>query len=123
MPGFDLTRDHVRVALRDVVLDIQLGLHPWERHPERPTRIVVNVEMFAYRANGQTPFIDYDRVRNVLKTWPKRPHTDLLETLLEELAALCFEEPLVAAVNLRIAKPDIFNEATAAEVSLYQSRP
>ncbi len=38
---------HIRVVLRDVETEAHVGLHPWERHPERPTRLIVNVEMFA----------------------------------------------------------------------------
>lgn len=120
--SFDFGRDHVRVALRDVTVDVPVGLHPWERHPERPTRLIVNIDMFAYVTNGITPFIDYDPIRDALKSWRDRPHTDLLETLLDELAALCLAEPLVDSCRVTIAKPDIFNEMAAAEVTLFRSR-
>lgn len=120
--GFDATRDHVSVALQGVVVEAQVGLHPWERHPERPTRLIVDVEILAYCEDGGPPFIDYDRIRDYLKTWATRPHTDLLETLLEDLAAQCLAAPQAAACRVRIAKPDIFNEAAAASVTLYRSR-
>ncbi len=47
-PLWDASRSHVKVMLRDVVVEVQVGLHPWEQHPERPTRLLVNVEMYAH---------------------------------------------------------------------------
>ncbi len=116
---WDAKADHVRTFLKDVQTEAQIGLHPWERHPERPTRLVVNVEMFAHGA----AFLDYDPVRTAIRAWPGRPHTDLLETLAEELVAVCFADPLVEACRVSVVKPDIFNEAGAAGVEFYRLRP
>src|SRR5471030_1075900 len=91
---------HIRVILRDIVTEAHVGLHPWERHPQRPTRLVVNVEMFApltgpLSAETEGSIVDYDPVRDALKALPARPHTPLLETLLHELVELCFRNPRV----------------------------
>jgi dihydroneopterin aldolase len=112
----------VRVVLRDVQTEAQVGLHPWERHRERPSRLVVNVEMFAPTPGGDTPFLDYDPIRSALKAWPAREHTDLLETLAEELVGLCLANPLVHACRVSVMKPDIFAEAAAAGVELFRVR-
>lgn len=121
------TRDFIRVMLRDIVTEAHVGLHPWERHPQRPTRLLVNIEMFA-ALNGSAGaigegLIDYDPVRAALKSWPSRPHTDLLETLVDELVELCFHHPAVTACKVSVLKPDIFNEAAAAGVEVYRIRP
>ncbi len=124
---WDPSRSHLRVVLRDVVTEVSLGLHPWERHPERLTRVVVNVEMFAplpagLAAEAPGGIVDYDQIRAVLKQWPVRPHTKLLETLLAELVDLCFAQPRVEACRVSIVKPDIFNEAAGAGVEAYVRR-
>ncbi|HTR16926.1 MAG TPA: dihydroneopterin aldolase [Acetobacteraceae bacterium] len=123
---WDGSRDYIRVMLRDVQAEAHVGLHPWERHKERPTRLIVNVEMFApldaAQAEGEAPFIDYDHVRAALLDWPNRPHTPLLETLAEEVVQLCFRNPRVTACRVSVLKPDIFNEAAAAGVELYRVR-
>ncbi len=111
--------NHTRVMLKDIQTEAHIGLHPWERHPERPTRLLVNVELFAQG----TAFLDYDPIRAALKTWPTKPHTDLLETLAEELVTLCFANPRVEACRVSVVKPDIFNEAGAAGVEFYRLRP
>ena len=127
-PLWDGARSHVKVMLRDVVVEVQVGLHPWERHPERPTRLIVNVEMYAHseaRGVGGDPngFIDYDPIRAALKAWPARPHTPLLEELVEELVQLCLGNPVVEACRVSVVKPDIFNEAAGAGIEVYRLRP
>jgi len=121
-PAWDPNRSHVRVLLRNVQTEAHVGLHPWERHPERATRLIVNVELFAPGAPAQGVFIDYDPIRDAIKSWPARPHTDLLETLAEELVALSFATPQVQACRVSIVKPDIFNEVEAAGVEFFRVR-
>ena len=127
--GFDWRHagDHVRVLLSDVAVDVRIGLHPWERHPERPTRLIVNVEMFAAwplpKTGADGGFIDYDRVRDHVAGWRDRDHVELLETLVEELIGVCFSLSPVEACRVRITKPDIFPEAAAAGVEIFRRRP
>ena len=120
---WDWSRSYTRTILRDVLTEASVGLHPWERHPERPTRLLVNVEMFAH-ADDVTPgaYIDYDPVRAAIAAWPGRAHTDLLETLVEELIARCFDNPRVEACRVSVVKPDVFNEAAGAGVEAYRIR-
>ncbi|MFT3811285.1 MAG: dihydroneopterin aldolase [Micropepsaceae bacterium] len=125
-PLWDAARSYQRVLLRDLVTEVPLGLHPWERHKERPQRIVVNVELFAHTNGpfgGRETIVDYDEIRNELKRWRERDHVELIETLLEELVALCFRNARVEACRVSIMKPDIFNEAGGAGVEAYRVRP
>jgi len=114
--------DSVRVFLKDVVVDLSVGLHPWERHPERPTRLVINVEMFADWPLADGAFINYDHVRQRILSWAGRPHVELLETLAEEVISACFELPLVQACKVQVTKPQVFNEAAGAGVEIFRKR-
>ena len=124
---FDPNRDHVRVILRDVHVEISIGLHPWEQL--RPQRLVVNVELWAYAAPRYTAqdtslIVDYDRLRNhIREEWPKRGHVPLLEPLADELLDICFAGPRVAAARVRLEKPDIFSEARGVGIELYRRNP
>lgn len=112
--------------LEDVELWVRCGLHPWERHAERPNRLLVSVALYtSTRFDPATGagYLDYDRVRDHLKTWPGRPHVDLLETLLAGLSDFAFEDPLVEACRVKVVKPDIFPEARAAGVEWFRRRP
>ena len=67
-------------------------------------------------------FVDYDPIREALQSWPQRPHTPLLETLVDELAELCLTHPHAAACRVSVMKPDIFNEAEGVGVEVYRVR-
>ena len=125
-PRWDPNSSHIRVLLRGMRTQAHVGLHPWERHPQRPSALLVSVEMLAPTDGavdtGTVPDIDYDLVRDAVRHWPTRPHTDLLETLAEELVAVCFSIPAVQACRVSVEKPDIFNEADAAGVELFRVR-
>lgn len=125
--GFDLSRDHQRVFLRDLEVVVKVGVHPWEKHPEHPTRLLVSVELFAALGDPGThtgaSLIDYDRIRDAIRTWSARSHVAYLETLVEDAVALCFENARVVACRVSIAKPDIFNDAAAVGIEMYRRRP
>jgi len=118
---------YVRMMIRDLVTEVRLGLHPWERHPEKPQRIVVNVELYAAPQTGRykhvSSVVDYDYIREALRKWPRRRHTVFIETLLEELVTLCFKDKRVKAARVSIFKPDIYNEAAGAGVEIFRVRP
>jgi dihydroneopterin aldolase len=124
---FDPERDHIRMVMRDLVVEIGIGLHPWEEL--RPQRLVVNVEAWAYVGAPYTDedaeaILDYDHIRDVIREeWPRRAHVKLLEPLAEELIQLCFAHGAVAAARVRLEKPDIFSEAQGVGIELYRRNP
>jgi dihydroneopterin aldolase len=117
--------DRIEVKLNNVVVECRCGVHPWEKHPERPNRLSISVTLFAVlnsRRIAEFGYIDYDRIRDFLKTFPARPHTDLLETILDEIVERCFADERVDACRVSILKLDIFNEADSAGVEVYRTR-
>ena len=118
---------YARMMIRDLVTEVRLGVHPWERHTEKPQRIVVNVELFADNigrpSEGLSSIVDYDYIREAIRVWPSREHTVLIESLLEELVELCFRDARVKACRVSVLKPDVYNEAAGAGVELYRVRP
>ena len=118
---------YARMIVRDLVTYVRLGLHAHERHPDKPQRIIVNVEMFGdgkshLQGEGLASVIDYDPIHTAIQDWPQRPHVFLIETLLEELIVLCFRDPRVRACKVSIVKPDIYDAAAAAGVEIYRVR-
>jgi len=118
--------DYLCARLRRVEVEVHVGLHPWELHPEKPTRLWVDVDLYMYdpprQPTGLYEVIDYDRVRNYLRGWESRPHTPLLETLAAELIEFSFEDERVDAVRVSLLKPDIFNETNGAGVEMFRRR-
>lgn len=122
---WDADRDYVRILLDNIRTEARVGLHPWERFAEHPNPLRVTIELFAHSPQPETEavFMDYDPLRAALRDWPNRPHTDLLETLAEELVGLCFSLPRVEACRVSVQKTAIFNEIEAVGVELYRRHP
>ena len=118
--------DYLRVVLKDVVVEARCGLHPWERFPERPNRLRISVDLFLRLPPGRLDpaknFVDYDSLRDFLRSFPSRPHVDLLETLVDDIVGKCFEDPRIAACRVSVLKPDIFNETDAAGIEVFRTR-
>src|SRR5436853_5379840 len=92
--------DRVVVKLKNVLVEVACGVHPWEQYPERPNRLSINVSLFArldQRRLEHFGYIDYDRIRAFLKDLSRRPHTPLLETLLDAVVEQCFVDARVEA--------------------------
>ncbi len=97
------------LALREVPLEVRLGVYPHER--ERAQRILVDVELWRrmdrFEGTSLAECLDYDRIhRWLVETWPTRPHTELLEQLAEDLITKCLEDPRVTWCRVRIRKPE-----------------
>jgi dihydroneopterin aldolase len=132
MSGFtslwDASASYERVALEDLTVELQVGVNQWERAPGKAQRVLVTVEMFRHRGpftgSSVADCINYDRVyRHITARWtPARAHIDLLEPLLEELVAVCFEDARVEACRVAIRKPHVYNGYAVPTVEVYRLR-
>ncbi|MGB0720436.1 MAG: dihydroneopterin aldolase [Bdellovibrionales bacterium] len=118
---------YVKIIVKNMVVDVRIGLHAHERENDRTQRVIVNVELFTdpkgYLDNPQPDtIIDYDYIYNAITAWAQKPHVLLIETYLGELVDLCFEHSKVEAARVSITKPDIFEEVEQVGVEVYASR-
>lgn len=114
-----LNGDYTAAVLEDIEVHVRCGLHAFEY--ERPNRLRVSVWQYGRLKDGE--FIDYDLMRNAIVGWQSRDHVELLETLLNDIMATAFANPLVLACRARIVKPDIFPETQHAGVEMVRYRP
>lgn len=110
-----------RIAIR-----AKIGVAPFERHEGHFQRLTVSVVL--YRRGRELPVqdlsacMDYDRIYRHVMGWEQRPHTDLLETLIEELVGVCFEDATVEACQVSLRKPDIYHNVRGAAVTFHRWR-
>jgi dihydroneopterin aldolase len=122
---WDSTGDWQCLALRSVTLDVRIGAYDAEK--VSPQRISVDVELWR-RGGGPPPrsladCLDYDRIyRWIVDSWPSRPHTELLETMAEELVTKALEDPRVEACRAVIRKLDAYGGVGWPEIELRRRR-
>lgn len=115
---------YIRVFVDELSVDVRIGLHPWEKKPQR---LLVNVSLYGdpvsyLSGTDKKTIFDYDRIRNTVREWPGRPHTDLVETYARELIEVAFSFKKVEAALVSINKADVFPDAKGAGVEVFMTR-
>jgi len=123
---FDGARSYHVTELRDVLIRAKVGAADFEKHPDHYQRLLVSTELF--RHGGPNPAerldecVNYSPIYRFILSWEQRPHTDLLESLAEELIDVCFHDETVEACRVSLKKPDIYHNAGSAGICLYRRR-
>lgn len=122
VPGGDV----VTTMLREVPVSVRVGIAPKERRAAQ--RLLVTVEMVSVPPAGGyhsiADCVDYDRVFGYVRdVWPTRPHTDLLEQLVEDLLAFVFQDVKILRARVLLIKPDIYPGSARAGVERLAHRP
>lgn len=103
---------------------IGIGIHAVER--AAPQRILVSVWLYCdygtRPADAIEAVVDYDFLREGIRSMTAGRHIELQETLCEEIAALALRDPRVRGVRVRSVKPDIYPDA-AIGCEIVRTRP
>ncbi len=123
----DRERSWQRIGLEGVTVQMKVGAAAFEQHPDYRQPLVIDVDLFRFgggiRVAGLADTLDYDRLyRELHHGWPARDHTDLLETLAEDLLAFCFDDPRVDAARVRLRKPAIYGGVATPVVEMFRLR-
>ena len=108
------------VFIRDLTLACRIGVH---RHEQtRTQRVRINLDL-AVRDDRDlqdelAKVLCYEKIANAVREVVSRRHIKLLETLAEEIAAICLEDGRVRSVRVRVEKLDIFSDASSVGVEI-----
>ncbi len=113
---------HLRhVFIRDLVLTCSIGVHKHER--KKPQRVRFNVDLGVLE-NDQ-PLRDdlanvvcYEEIATGIRGIVASGHVNLVETLAEDVASMCLQDPRIRSVRVRVEKLDIFSDATSVGVEI-----
>ncbi|MGI8723976.1 MAG: dihydroneopterin aldolase [Methyloceanibacter sp.] len=108
-----------RVFVHDLVLDCEIGVYTNEKGVTQRVRFSVDVDLTpaasALDHNIERTF-DYDLIIKGIKGIVAHGHISLVETLAEDVAALCLAHPRTATVTVRIEKLDKEPGAVGVEI-------
>jgi dihydroneopterin aldolase len=126
MPIADAAKGIRHLFVHDLVLACRIGVHPHER--DRPQKVRLNLDLAVAETSSPprdelAEVVDYaalvERVRNALGT----SHVNLVETLAEQIAAICLEDPRVRSARVRVEKPNAIADAAAVGVEIERINP
>lgn len=120
----DVPESHACIFVREMRVNIRIGLHAREAKPQP---VVVNVELYADPVKylgvvSEENIIDYQTIHDAVMEWPGRAHVKLVETYVRELLDLAFGFPDVIAAKVSLSKAEIFPAAEGAGVEVFMMR-
>ena len=112
-----------RLFLRDYEVNINIGVHDFEKRGEQ--RVLINVDLFVPLALS-TPHtdklhevLDYDFMRRSIAERVSRGHIHLQETLADDVLQLMLAHPQVKAARVSTEKPDVYPDCEAVGVEVF----
>jgi 7,8-dihydroneopterin aldolase/epimerase/oxygenase len=121
---FELQQQCRKIFLKNYVLPINIGVHDFEKVAAQ--RIVINVELYVSlkqstpSADDLGEVLDYDFIRETLKTIVAKGHIQLQETLCDTFITALMANPLVIAARVSSEKPDVYPDCEAVGIEIFR---
>ncbi|MBT3556390.1 MAG: dihydroneopterin aldolase [Rhodospirillales bacterium] len=117
----DAARGLYHVFVRDLIVPCSIGIYDFEK--EAPQNVCVNIDLAVHDAVSSVDdehenIVCYEKVADGAREIMTRGHINLVETLAEEVAAMCLTNDRVCSVRVRIEKPDILPDAASVGVEI-----
>jgi FolB domain-containing protein len=110
-----------KVIIKDLVARGIIGLNDWER--EKPQEMIINIVIFTdIRKAAETDDIQYSvNYRTIAKKAQAHAETAerlTVESLAEDIAKMCLEDPNAQKVQVRVEKPAAvrFSKSVGVEI-------
>lgn len=108
------------VFVRDLILTCRIGVH---RHEQTvPQRVRINLDLAVRDNTGLNDdlahVVCYERLTEGVRRIISQRHIKLVETLAEEIAAMCLDDQRVRSARVRVEKLDVFPDATSVGVEI-----
>ena len=116
-----------RLFLRNYTVNINIGVHEFEKQGEQ--RVLINVDLYiplaqsTPQADDLAEVVDYDFIRSSVMARVARGHIHLQETLCDDLLALMLAHPRVKAARVSTAKPDVYPDCEAVGCEVFGIKP
>ena len=107
-----------RIFVRDFTLDMQIGAYGFERGRTQKVRFSVEaaVAPISSAPSAMADIYSYDLIMDAVRSLIARGHTDLVETLAEDLANAVLADRRVASVIVRVEKLELGPAAVGIEI-------
>ena len=114
-----------KVLINDLTVDAILGILPEER--VQAQRVVINLTIFtdtqpAAKSQNIADTVNYAELSSQAAQLTVEGEYLLIESLVEDLAALTLDHPTAKAVTVRVEKPQAVSAAGSVGVEIYRQR-
>ena len=114
-----------RMFVKDLVLQCNIGVYPHERLRPQPVRINVDMQVRESSAplnDDIANVLSYDRITAAIKAHIAKGHINLVETLAEDIAAICLANPRVDHARIGVEKLAVEPNAASVGIEIERRR-
>ena len=116
------------VFVRDLVLSCLIGVYQHEKEASQRVRINLDLAVREGEPDGQLKddlanVVCYEKLSNGVRDLVGQGHTNLVETLAEEIAAMCLRDLRVRSARVRVEKLDVFKDIASVGVEIERFNP
>lgn len=114
-----------KIHIRDLLLRCVIGVYDAERREKQD--VSINITLFvdlrkAGRSDSVADTVDYKTIKKRVIAMVESSAFFLIERLAERIAETCLEDPRVAQVQVRVAKPGALRFARTVEVEILRAQ-
>ena len=113
------------VFIRDLMLTALIGVYNHEKENPQPIRINLDLavkENLTRSEDRLADVVSYEDIADGTRQIVAGGHVNLVETLAERIADMCFQHDRVQAVRVRVEKLAVFEDAASAGVEIERRR-
>jgi dihydroneopterin aldolase len=113
------------VFIRDLTLPALIGIYIHEKENPQPIRINLDLAVKAnMNANKDrlADVVSYEEIADGVRKLIASGHVNLVETLAQQIADMCFSHQRVQTVRVRVEKLAVFEDAVSAGVEIERHR-
>jgi dihydroneopterin aldolase len=113
------------VFIRDLTLPALIGIYIHEKENPQPIRINLDLAVKANMTANKDRLADvvsYEEIADGVRKLIASGHVNLVETLAQQIADMCFSHQRVQTVRVRVEKLAVFEDAVSAGVEIERHR-
>ncbi len=114
-----------QVQINELVLNASIGIHEHERKKKQRISISLSIKAIDNLSEVNESInnvVSYEDIIRKLKKLIGTGHIDLIETLSEKIFDLCFDDPRVLSVWMKLEKLDVFREAKSVGIEILRNK-
>lgn len=115
-----------RMFINDLVVNMLIGVHRHERDGRQRVRVNVALSIVDDIGHGDDRLagvVSYEALVHDIRRLCDSGHVNLVETLAERIAGLCFEDRRVRGATVRVEKLDVFADTGSVGVEIERANP
>ena len=113
------------VFIRDLTLPALIGIYIHEKENPQPIRINLDLavkENMTANKDRLADVVSYEEIADGVRKLISSGHVNLVETLAQQIADMCFSHQRVQTVRVRVEKLAVFEDAVSAGVEIERYR-